>query len=140
MKVYLAATWSHKDRIDALIPLFEGWGHEVVSTWTKEKGLATQGLEEFSDTYHAIVSLRDLKEVGICEVLVLFSNGYGSRNKGGGRFFEMGFAAAHNKIIIVVGEHEMVFGYLPGVLRVDYVEDVEWVLNELSIINRKEVA
>lgn len=148
LSLYLAASWSRKDEIDALIPYLDDAGHNVVSMWTKESGTSSQWLNDFSNTRHRLNAQRDLLEIQIADVLVLFSQGYGTATRGGARFFEQGFANACGIPSLIVGDREIIFHSLPDTYQVGeltYVidsagnaapqlDELLWTLSQIELL------
>lgn len=97
---YLAARFPRRAELEALVPQFEGAGFEVTARWVfgGEEGL----------TRTEIAAL-DLEDVEQAEAIVLFTEEYGSKQSGGGRFVEFGYAMALGKECYVIGDYENVF-------------------------------
>lgn len=123
-KVYLAASWSRKNEIRGYIPLFDKYGIKVQSQWLFERAAATAKIHEVDDQYILDATMDDLDDIEQVDALILFSNGYDSKNVGGGRFFEAGIAFARNKPVITVGEPEMIFQKMPETELMYVVPDV----------------
>jgi nucleoside 2-deoxyribosyltransferase len=112
-KVYLAGSWARKDELCGMVPTFLKYGISVHSRWLWESAPAAASLTDVSQEYREYSAQVDIDDVATCDALILFSNGYGAEVKGGGRFFEAGYAYALSKPIITVGDREMIFQYLP---------------------------
>ena len=108
MKVYIAALYSTNDNAaaEAVRQLVEA-GHESTAQWIN-------GAEETRTQAEAAVM--DLEDVDRADALILLALPIGTLYKGGGRHFEMGYAVARGKKVIVVGDYETVFCHLPKVL------------------------
>lgn len=124
--VYLAASFSRKEELSGYRERFEKMGIRVTSTWLDEPVPSHEHIGEQSFDYNRVQAEQDLIDIRDADVLILFSNGLNSATRGGGRFFEMGYAAAYGCPIIVVGEREIIFQFLPSV---EVVETVEQALN-----------
>lgn len=106
-KFYLAAKFARKEEMEKLaneLSSFKDW--ECTARWVYggEDGLT---LEDISDL--------DLCDVERSDVLILFTEKYGSENSGGGRFVEFGYALAKGLRCYVIGDYEMVFCHDPRV-------------------------
>ena len=118
-KLYLAASFSRKYEIAANREHFLSYGFEVVSSWLDEDVPATTLAHQVDPKYSEEMAQVDIIEMDLADAMVFYSQGQGSRNVGGGRFFEMGYMYAQDKPIIVVGEREMIFQYIPTIHVVD---------------------
>lgn len=107
-KYYLAAKYGRKDEMKAISEemktLFPDW--ECTATWT-------QGSEE-GKTAKQIASM-DLMDVGRADTFILFTYKRGSKQSGGGRFVEFGYALAKGLKCFIIGEYENVFTHHPTV-------------------------
>ena len=122
VSVYLAGSFGRKTEIEGYRPLFEQVGLKVVSRWLEEPVEDTAHIDTVPADYSRMTAIVDLEDLDAAAVLVLFSNGTGSFNKGGGRFVELGYMMAHRKKCITVGEPETVFQYHPDHVCVPTVE------------------
>jgi hypothetical protein len=84
--------------------LLKADGHEITASWVYggEEGL----------TFEDIATV-DLNDISQADTLVHFTEPYGSYNPGGGAHTEYGFAAALGLDLIVVGQRQQVFHWLP---------------------------
>jgi nucleoside 2-deoxyribosyltransferase len=57
----------------------------------------------------------DLEDIHKADTLIIFTEKYGSKFQGGGRFVEMGYALALRKRVIVIGDRENVFCHFADV-------------------------
>ena len=114
IRVYLAAPWSHKaDALVALLAL-EAAGFEVVSHWIQYHGdgandaeLQAQAVEDYAEV------------VAKADAFVILNLALSE-----GKAFEFGVAYRHKLPCVVVGSRERnIFYNLPGVIRVETVED-----------------
>jgi nucleoside 2-deoxyribosyltransferase len=81
-------------------------GHKITARWVYggEEGLT-----------RAEIALLDVDDVDAADVVVSFTQPYGSLNKGGGRHVEFGYGLARGKRVVVIGERENVFHHHPSV-------------------------
>lgn len=133
MKIYLAAAWSRQLEIRAVAAeLNELPGIQVVSRWLNEPTLPprVENIDEFRQSRAVL----DLEDVLGTEVLVRFTDDLSaetvpSRLASGARMFEMGYAYATQKKVVVVGGHQPIFDYLPEIIHVNDVEELKaWIL------------
>ncbi len=112
MKVYLAA---HYDRF----PLMRSWryrlglaGIGVTSRWID----GGHELGDFpTDDQRARLAREDLEDLDAADVVVLFNPAEDHWAGRGGRHVELGYAIGKGKPIVLVGERENVFHWLPAV-------------------------
>lgn len=108
MKIYLAARFTRQTELqDYANQLIED-GHEITSSWVfgGEDGL----------NFENIASL-DVKDVLRADAVLLFTEPYGTANKGGGRHTEFGIGLGTGKSLYVCGDREQVFCWYPGVVQ-----------------------
>lgn len=109
MKIYLAskfanATLMRDHRID-----LAALGHTVTSRWIDSSG---DDSHYTASDWHAD-AVQCIEDVKACDVLVhCIPDDHGGR---GGRHVEFGMALALGKGLIIVGERELVFHWLPHV-------------------------
>ena len=124
MKLYLAAPYAARDWVrEVAVPQFTKAGHTYTSEWllaTRAITPATLGTSPATSDadvmYHAG---KDLEEVLAADVLVHFTADYlVARTRldplrdnlhSGGRHVETGYALAHHKSVIVLGQPENIF-------------------------------
>lgn len=120
MKIYLAAKYGHRlTFLPEVADHLRSLGHEVTSRWLT-------GAED--DMSKADAAQMDLDDVDAADAVIFFGEPEGSENRGGGRWFELGYAYAVGKRCIAVlsgekapdsnrdrGGHESVFTALPRV-------------------------
>jgi nucleoside 2-deoxyribosyltransferase len=120
-KMYLAARWARRTEMTGQAAVVERYGHVVTSSWIWKQGDAEANEE---------CALVDVADIDRSDCLVIFTDPLGSAQTGGGRHFEMGYAYATGKLIIVIGDREHVFCHLPAVRQFDIlVEFLEWLRN-----------
>jgi hypothetical protein len=96
-------------------------GCEITAQWV-------DGSEEGQPlTENAIM---DFEDVMRADLVVSFTEPYGSKNKGGGRHTELGMAYALGIDNWIIGEREQIFHHLPEIRQFDSFEDV---VQELSL-------
>ena len=61
------------------------------------------------------IAVQDLIDVDNADVLVVYTEPYGTPVSGGGRHVETGYALGKGKTVLVVGPHENVFHWHPNV-------------------------
>lgn len=109
LKFYLAARFPLRPQMERYANelLAKSVGSECVARWV-------YGGEDGLDRRQ--IALLDLEDVDRCNTMMLFTHPRGSKQTGGGRFVEFGYALAKKKRCIVIGEYENVFISHPGVL------------------------
>lgn len=122
INVYLAARWGRQEEIREYAEKLKSIGVNITARWLYA--------EEFSENAQEPAEM-DLEDIDNSDILVLFSDPKGSSNRGGGRYFELGYAYAMGKECIYVGEPEVVF------LRLDDITRCE-TLNDLFILMEKK--
>src|SRR5271167_3300154 len=142
-KIYLSARMSRQEEMRAARGVLEEAGYDfsggypaiiVCSRWLDEPFIPNAST--FEACAHKI-AFRDVCDIDDCDTLVRFADDLrpipnsdttpGERYvpaswATGGRMWEMGYAYAKGKRIIVVGGHQSVFDWLPSV---DHVKDLE---------------
>lgn len=124
MKLYLAAPFAARDYVrDYAAPTLRQQGHTTTSGWLQSsRPLEPENLGTSPATEPEVVMHRaglDLEEVLAADVLVHFTANYlCSRTRldptahnlhSGGRHVETGYALAHHKSVIYLGEPENIF-------------------------------
>jgi nucleoside 2-deoxyribosyltransferase len=130
--IYLSGPYGRKEELHKIakrIMAVTNW--VVFSSWLKEdKQYKT--MEDFSKPDSAVVAIRDLDEVGSVDALAKFEDTDTAKTHGG-KHQEMGAALALGKDVIIVGNREGVFDYLPSVVQVNnYHELINWLLEHES--------
>lgn len=107
MKVYIAAPYPCREMAIQQMQILETAGFEVTSTWLRHP-----------DTENDAYARLDLADVGRADVLVAI-NPPGYENAGtGGRHVELGYAIAHGKRIVLVGQRSNIFHQLSDIVHV----------------------
>lgn len=106
MKVYIAGRYKLLKELAVEREKFLEAGIEVTSSWldNKEEGMS------FED-----IAVLDLQDVHAADVLVLYTEPYGTAVPGGGRHVETGYALGLGMEVIVVGPLENIFHWHPRV-------------------------
>lgn len=140
-KVYIAAKYHRRYELRALAAALRSHGVTVTSQWLDN------GEEEAKERGGPSAAAQmDLDDVDAADAIIFIGEPRGSKNTGGGRFFELGYAHAQGKRLIIVlgpsgpgdadtslgctpGSHETVFTSLPNMELVDTLDQaVERVL------------
>ncbi len=117
LQVYLAGRYSRKKEFQKYRAEMKLYRIECTSQWLDEPDTNTfEGSTAEALRAHA---LRDIKNVAMADVLVLFTHERRTIRSGGGRFVEFGIAVARGSAVLVVGPPENIFCHLPGVWRID---------------------
>lgn len=115
MRVYLAARYSRKNEIADLVPVFVEHGISVCSRWLREISPPDTNLPDVSPEFCQETAEADLEDIGACDVLVFFAEDPMIGTPRGGRHVELGLALGLGKRVVVIGKHENIFHFLPGV-------------------------
>ena len=120
MRVYLAAAWGRREEILRVADRLCLEGIDVTSGWlTEEEGMQSGSKERFLRERAYV----DLQDVDRADVLVRFADTPRTRSVpraliSGARMFEMGYAKAKGKGLIVVGGKQNVFDRLDGIIHI----------------------
>lgn len=133
MRIYLAAAWSRKKEIKLIADqLNEILGVIVTANWLIED---SKPKKKNVFKYCQERARIDVQDVRKADMLIRFTDDLRhkvvpARLATGARMFEMGYAYALGKKIVVVGGHQPIFDYLPGIV---HVNDVETLKSFLSV-------
>ncbi len=116
MKIYLASRYSRMKEMQTYKALLEEHGHEVTAQWV-------DGAEETLGA-RAEGAIMDFNDVARADILLQFTDPYGSSHTGGGRHCEFGIAAALDKLLFIVGDREQIFHHLPQVQQFETLNGV----------------
>lgn len=126
MRIYLAAAWSRKAEIRAVAVELNKISPDIFvhSRWLEEPGDTYGGVK--NETTPTQRAQTDIDDVAAADVLVRFTDDLtqpmvSSKLVTGARMFEMGYAYALGKDIVVVGGIQPIFDYLPHVVHVENV-------------------
>lgn len=124
MKVYIAGRYRKLAELAIERDKFTAAGIECTSSWldNKEEGMS------FED-----IACTDLNDVHKADVLVVYTEPYGTPVPGGGRHVETGYALGVGMPIIVVGPLENVFHWHPRVRAFPYTEYAIRYLNKYEV-------
>lgn len=117
MTIYLAARYSHRERMLRVADVLTTLGHEVTSRWIRGDHQITDG--GLSDESQRVMRTRfateDIEDLRRAECCISFTEEPRSTLTRGGRHVEFGAAIALGKRCIVVGPRENVFHCMPQV-------------------------
>ena len=133
MKIYLASHYSRKAEIAQAAKDLSAIGIKVVSTWWKERILATTSIKQVSESFCRKASKRDKQELNKATHFVLFSVDPDFLFTRGGHCWENGYADARGLVRIIVGPRQHIFHYLPHTHRFDTWERaLLWIIRHKS--------
>lgn len=113
-KFYLAGSYARREELAGYARELKYHGHEVTASWLD--GSHNEGVGGDDEYAH-----EDLADIRDCEVFVLFTDNYATAT--GGKDFEAGFAYAHGKRHVLIGERRNVFHHLTSFRVFATVED-----------------
>lgn len=116
-KVYIAARYDRRFELRFTANALRANGHEVTAKWL-------DNAEEFKESMAAAAQM-DLDDIDRADTVLFVGEPFGSVNRGGGRWFELGYAYAQGKRLFVVlgsGGHETVFTELPSMVTFPTIE------------------
>lgn len=119
MKIYLAAPFGDREKMEAAADRLKTYGFEITARWVYggEDGLT---LEE--------IALLDLEDVDRADTVISFTFPRGTLTSGGGRHVEFGYGLARGKRLVVIGYRENVFHHAPSV---DVYETLDaWIASQ----------
>jgi hypothetical protein len=120
MRCYLAAAWGRREEILRVANRLRLEGVAITSSWlTEEEGMQSGNKERFLRERAYV----DLQDVDRADILVRFADMPRTRKVAkalisGARMFEMGYAKAKGKGLVVVGGKQHVFDRLDGIVHV----------------------
>jgi nucleoside 2-deoxyribosyltransferase len=139
MKIYLAVAWARREEIRKIAEELNKITNVYVNShWIYETKSLT-GKDSFKlRQEQARVDVMDVKKA---DVLVRFTDNLNrkfvpAKLATGARMFEMGYAYATGKKIIVVGGHQPIFDYLPGII---HVNDLATLKELLSVEAKRRI-
>jgi hypothetical protein len=115
MRLYLAAAYKHKLKLREYAVQAERCGIHVGAEWLKESAAPDSELSDSTPEQLTQDAQQDWWDISACDVFVFFAEPFDKQPNRGGRHVEFGIAAALGKKIVVIGEPENVFHYLPGI-------------------------
>lgn len=118
MLIYLASSFSRQDEMQIVARRLEQFGHFITSSWLYEDqslGVQAKRLRN--------CAIQDLADVDACSLFIRFADDLSepkvpSHLATGARHFEMGYAAARGKPLVVVGGRNSIFDFLPQVIKI----------------------
>lgn len=108
MKFYLGARFVRQTELREYAKYLAACGHTVTSRWLSEPHDLEPG--QSGEQY----GLDDVEDIATADTVVIFSGGTGPRSRGG-YHTEFGICIGMGKPIVLVGERENVFHWLPQV-------------------------
>ena len=130
-KIYLAHNYSAKPLLRVIIDLITEKDHQVTSRWI------IWDESELKNEPDAVNATIDIADIDSAEYLIGFIDQLG-QTPGRGKFFEIGYAYAKGKKIILVGDsaafNDSVFYHLAGIQKVNKLGSA------LAIIATREYA
>jgi nucleoside 2-deoxyribosyltransferase len=121
MKIYIAAKYHRRFELRFLANALKAHGNQITSRWLDNE-------EENHENGPAGAAQMDLDDVDSADVVLFVGEDQGSKNTGGGRWFELAYAyAAGKRCIAILGasshtphlgvapHHETVFTSLPRI-------------------------
>lgn len=112
MKIYLAGSYSSKEKITGYAQELRAIGIECTSTWLEETYAPNTQIHQVLEQELVKYSIQDLKDIDRADGLVLIAEEVNPR---GGAHVEFGYALATGKAVMVVGPNHNIFHYLPQV-------------------------
>lgn len=146
IRLYLAAAWSRRDEIaavaDELIEQIPGL--EITARWLREPTVLGSKIVR-GNRFRRRRAQEDVADVRKADVLVRFSDDLSgttvpAKLATGSRMFEQGLAYAEGKRIVVVGGHQPIFDYLPGIVHLRHVDELKSYLAGLQKSPRRKRA
>lgn len=114
MKIYIAGAYKRRLEFLPLKAKLKEAGHIVTSSW----------LSGFHDNMiESEAAAIDLEDIESAYAILLVSQN-GEPTASGGRHFEFGYAYARGKRLLLLGQREGVFHYLPEVHQYNNIEDL----------------
>jgi nucleoside 2-deoxyribosyltransferase len=106
MKIYLAAPFGDREKMELVAIALQSRGFHIAARWVfgGESGLTREDIAKL-----------DLDDVDAADAVVSFTFPRGTLSSGGGRHVEFGYGLARGKRMIVIGHRENVFHHFPGV-------------------------
>jgi hypothetical protein len=115
MRIYLASRYSRKLEMREYAKQAEQCGIRVGTDWLQEPEHPDSNLSDLNVETLAKYAQKDWWDIGACDVFVFFAENPLIGTPRGGRHTEFGIALSLGKKIVVIGEPENIFHYLPGI-------------------------
>jgi nucleoside 2-deoxyribosyltransferase len=127
MTIYIAAKYPRRDEMRHVRTKLQIAGFTVTSRWLDETTPLDSTLPESTPRSCQRTAIIDLEDVDRADTFLFFSEDSLVGVPRGGRHVEMGFALAKGKRIIVIGDPENIFHYLPGIIHYPTLDSfLEW--------------
>lgn len=141
MKAYVAAAWTRRDEARQLACTLREMGISVESRWLYESPCLP---DASLDTYLKARSLEDVGDILAADILIRLSDKSlmagptcPSALVSGSRMAETMLAWYAGKHVVVLGGHQMIFDYLPGIRVVNTEEELkEYITQGLNFEKR----
>jgi hypothetical protein len=121
LKVYLAARYSRREELAALVPDLAEHGLEITSSWLNSTGTGKLPDRTFEENQQC--AIMDLEDIDMADTVILFSEDPTVPTLRGGRHFESGYALGCGKELIIIGPLENVFHFHPKVKQFATIDD-----------------
>lgn len=114
MKIYIAARFPKRAEMEIIADKLKSYGHEITSSWVYggEEGLTREN-----------IAVLDINDVARADLVLSFTEPYGTFVPGGGRHVEFGCGLALGKSMVIIGDRENVFHHYPNVAVYSTLED-----------------
>lgn len=117
MKIYLASRYSRREELCKYRDELVAAGHEVTSSWLDTNWRPNEeGASAAPPEYRREWAQKDFNDVRAAGCLIYFASGTRGR---GGCHVEVGIALGIQSTVVVIGEPENLFHFLPNVIRVE---------------------
>ena len=134
MHIYLAARYSRHPEMQEHAQEIEKLGHTVTSRWIRGSHSLDDSLDRGqADEVRADFAIEDMEDLSKCDVVLSFTEDLSvkaDRPSKGGRHVEFGMGVALNKRMVIIGEREHVFHWLPNVEHYGSLADFLSVITE----------
>jgi nucleoside 2-deoxyribosyltransferase len=125
-KIYLASRYQDHPLMREWRDLLASRGFVVVARWI-EGNHEISGVDD--DKERVRFAQEDLADIQACDIVIMRSDPSFFRSGRGGRHVELGLAIAWGKRIVLVGERENVFHWLP---QIDLVHSIASAISILT--------
>ncbi len=123
-KIYVAARYARRTEAAVTAMLLRSSGFIVVSTWHDgEKDDIAGDYTSKEEGKMIDLAIKDMQEVSDANIVLSLTEPAGSTNMGGSRHVEFAMGYAWGKTCVLIGQKELLFHRLPGVLQFDTIYD-----------------
>jgi hypothetical protein len=129
MRVYLASRYRDFPLMQQWREFLEDNNCTVTSRWINGDHEITENAND--DKARSRFAVEDVEDILSAQIFICRSDPSFFRSGRGGRHVELGIALACKKVIVLVGQRENVFHYLPQVSVVSTIEEVVEFLREV---------